>query len=290
MSPVVGARAAPARRIGLICGGGDFPVEVAAAAVAGGREVLLIGLKGSADDSIEAFPHVWVHVGEVGKVFRALEDFGTRDLALVGAVRRPAAKDVRLDWVGMKSVGQLGRLLGGGDDRVLAGLIDFLERQGYAVVGVQDVAPSLLVAAGVLGRVTPDADAQADIAEARRLLGALGPFDVGQSVVIADRRVLAVEAAEGTDLMLKRVGKLRAQRRVRGEGGCLVKMAKPGQDLRVDLPAIGPRTVEAAIEAKLAGIAVEAGRAIATDLKGLTAAADKAGIFLFGFDEDAPAS
>lgn len=269
--------------LGIICGGGDFPVQVAEAAQAAGRDVLLIGLQGSADPGIEAFPHVWAHVGEVGKVFKALGEAGAQDLILVGSVRRPAAKDVKLDWVGMKSVASLGRLLSGGDDQVLAGLITFLEEHGYLVLGIPDVAPDLLVRPGPLGRSKPDKAALSDVAVARKVLEVLGPFDVGQAAVVADGRVLAVEAAEGTDSMLRRVAKLRAQKRLRGEGGCLVKMAKSGQDLRVDLPAIGPKTVEGAVEAKLSGIAVEAGRAIATDTAALVKTADKAGLYIYGF-------
>lgn len=283
MSGVDAGPAGTAQPLGIICGGGDFPVRVAQAARAAGRPILLIGLHGTADASIEQFPHCWVHVGEVGKVFKALDGVAARELVLVGSVRRPAAKDVRLDWMGVKSIAHLGRMLSGGDDQVLAGLIAFLESHGYCVLGLHEVAPSLLVPHGALGRCSPDAGSLADIDLGRRLLAAMGPFDVGQALVVAEGRVLAVEAAEGTDSMLRRVAKLRGSKRLRGEGGCLVKMAKPGQDLRVDLPAIGPKTLEGAGEAGLSGIALEAGRAIAGDAPSLAAAADKAGRFIYGF-------
>jgi UDP-2,3-diacylglucosamine hydrolase len=271
--------------LGIICGGGSFPVMVARAAQARGRSVLMIGLAGAADPVIEEFPHVWVHLGEVGKVFRACEEAGARELVLVGSVQRPSAKDVRLDWVGLKSVAHLGKMLAGGDDQVLAGLIGFLEGHGYAVRGLHEVAPELLVKPGALGELEPDDQAMVDMARARDLLAAMGPFDVGQGAVVADGRVLAVEAAEGTDAMLRRIAKLRKQKRLRGRGGVLVKMAKPGQDLRVDLPAIGARTLEGAAEAKLSGIALQAGRTLLTDPHALPPAADAAGLFLFGFGE-----
>jgi DUF1009 family protein len=152
------------------------------------------------------------------------------------------------------------------------------------MVGVKDVAPDLLMPEGSLTRAMPDADAVADIAKGRAVLAALSPFDIGQAAVVIDGHVVAVEDIEGTDGLLKRVARLRGEGRIRASSGrgVLVKAPKSGQDLRFDLPTIGPRTIEGAAAAKLAGIAVVAGNTIAVEPQAMIEAADAAGLFVTG--------
>lgn len=166
-----------------------------------------------------------------------------------------------------------------------------MEDNGVRVVGIDDVAPELLVPKGVLGHRQPAAGDHADIARGLQMMAALGPFDVGQAVVIAGQHVLAVEAAEGTDQMLQRIADLRRQGRVTAPAGSgvLVKALKPGQDRRVDLPSIGPRTIENVARAGLAGIAVTAGSTIIADAAEVIAAADSAEIFVVGVPEKSTA-
>jgi DUF1009 family protein len=152
------------------------------------------------------------------------------------------------------------------------------------MVGIRDVAPDILMPAGNIARATPDQAATADIARGREVLAALGPFDIGQAVVVIDGHVVAVEDIEGTDGLLARVARLREAGRIRAKSGrgVLVKAPKSGQDLRFDLPTVGARTIEGAAKAGLAGIAVIAGHTIAADSQAMIEAADRAGLFVQG--------
>ncbi|GBD49371.1 LpxI family protein [Methylopila sp. Yamaguchi] len=270
--------------VGLICGSGSLPIDAADLIQRAGRPVFLAALKGSAAAEVERFPHVWIRMGEIGKLFRSLEGAGVREVALVGAVQRPALKDLRIDMGGLGSLPEITRLLAGGDDHLLRGVIKFVEDRGFVVRGVHEVAPELAAPLGLVGRRQPNAADVADIALAVGALRALGPFDVGQGVVAIGRRVVAVEAAEGTDSMLGRVTRLSKGGKLRrdGRGGVLVKTPKRSQDLRVDLPAIGVRTLELAAEAQLAGVAVAAGQVLLADRDELAAKADEFGLFLAG--------
>jgi hypothetical protein len=166
----------------------------------------------------------------------------------------------------------------------LSGIGRILEQQGFRMVGIKDVAPDLLMPEGSLTRAAPDQRAQADIARGREVLRALSPFDIGQAVVVIDGHVVAVEDIEGTDGLLARIARLREQGRVRSPAGrgVLVKAPKAGQDLRYDLPTVGPRTVEGAAKAGLAGLTVVAGHALVADPQAMIVAADTAGLFVTG--------
>lgn len=270
--------------VAIVCGGGGFPLAVADAARRAGREVFLVGLHGAADPDIAAFPHIWLKLGEFGKLFRALAERDIRSLAIVGNLTRPDFSDLRLDFGGVKRLPDIARILRGGDDHALRGVVRFFEDEGFAVLGAHELAPALLIGEGLVTRRAPDEAAREDIAMGFSLGAALSPFDCGQAVIVAGRRVVAVEAAEGTDAMIQRVGQLRAsgKLRLKGRAGVLVKAPKRGQDLRVDLPAIGPRTIAAAAEAELAGVALAAGGVLVLERAALAAEADRSGLFLVG--------
>jgi hypothetical protein len=274
-----------ARPLAIVCGGGGFPLEVARAAQAGGRPPFLVGVVGSSDPAIEAFPHVWARLGQLGKIFDALQERSIADVAFVGALTRPEFADLRLDWGALKRARELAQLLRGGDNRLLVGIAGMFEREGLRVVGAHEIAPQLLAPTGPIGARAPSSEAEADVRAGAALLAALSPFDAGQGVVVANARVIAIEAAEGTDAMLARVAELRASRRLRFQGpaGVLVKAAKRGQDLRLDMPAVGPKTIEAAGSAQLQGVALAAGRVLIADRQALSRAADEAGLFVVGF-------
>lgn len=271
--------------IAVICGGGGFPAAVAEAAQASGQEILLVGLRGIADEErIARFPHEWVRLGEIGGLLKLLQARDIGRMAFVGGLARPELSELRLDWGAVKRLPEIARALKGGDDHTLRGIIGIFESEGLQVVGVDAVAPSLLASAGAMAGGVPDAEAQADLKQALGLLNSLSVFDCGQAAVVARNRVIAIEAAEGTDAMLARVAELRGNGRFRGKGplGVLVKAPKRGQDLRIDLPAIGPATVEAAAAAGLAGVAVTAGQVLVLDRPACVAAAKSAGLFLWG--------
>jgi DUF1009 family protein len=268
--------------LAVIAGGGTLPIALAAAAAAQGRAVHVIGIRGEADAKISRFPHTWLKWGEVGKLFATLEGLGCRDLVIIGSVSRPDLANVRFDFGAIKNLPFLLGLGVGGDDQVLSSVVRFLEGKGYRVYGAGEVAPELLAAEGTIGDKAPSPDDRADIETGFRVVSALGSLDVGQAAVVVKGRVLAVEAAEGTDAMLARCAELRKGGRRRGHAGVLVKAPKPGQEERVDLPTIGPDTVELAAQAGLAGIAVAAGRVLIADRNATIAAAGQHGLFLVG--------
>ncbi len=265
--------------LGIIAGGGPFPGRVAAAALAAGRPVFIVALRGYAEPSIVApFDHSFVRIGAASAILALLRDRGCADLVLVGPVRRPHLLDLRPDAEGTRILARIGRAAFTGDDGLLAAVVRVLGEEGFRVLGAHEVLTEAVAPAGVLGQASPDAAAMADIRRGEEVVRALGRVDVGQGCVVQQGIVLAVEAIEGTDAMLARATGLARP----GPGGVLVKLVKPGQDRRTDLPTIGPGTVRAAAAAGLRGIAVEAGGTLVTDRAACVAEADAAGLFLLG--------
>jgi hypothetical protein len=271
--------------VGLIAAGGAMPFAVADSLKARSIECVLFALKGICDEGrVEQFRHHWISIGQLGRALRLFRSEGCRDLVFIGTMVRPALSEIRLDWTALRAISHVLAAFRGGDDHLLSGIGRILERDGFRMVGIMDVAPDLLVPVGPLTRAVPDANAAADIARGRAVLSALGPFDIGQAVIVIDGHVVGVEDIEGTDGLLARVARLRGEGRIRSKGarGVLVKGPKSAQDLRFDLPTIGPRTLEGAVKAELAGIAVVAGNTIIAEPQAMIAAADAAGVFVTG--------
>jgi DUF1009 family protein len=271
--------------VGLIAAGGALPFAVADQLSARGIPCVLFAIKGACDEKqVARFRHHWIPVGQLGRAVKLFRSEGCRDLAFIGTLVRPALSEVRLDFGTLRAIGKIWASFRGGDDHLLSGVGRILEAQGFRMVGIKDIAPDLLMPEGSLTGTRPDQHATADIARGREVLAALGPFDVGQAAVVIDGHVIAIEDIEGTDGLLARIARLREQGRLRAavHRGVLVKAPKAGQDLRYDLPTVGPRTVEAAANAKLAGIAVVAGNTIVAEPQAMIAAADKAGLFITG--------
>ncbi|MGB6748454.1 MAG: UDP-2,3-diacylglucosamine diphosphatase LpxI [Xanthobacteraceae bacterium] len=289
-APTIGDNNAEAGSLAIICGGGSLPTAVAEAVARRGRRPVMFGIKGWADAAVIAgYAHHWIAIGQAGRFFRLARAEECRDVLFIGTVLRPPITQLRLDWQTIRAMPGLIRAYRGGDDKLISGVARIAERGGLRVVGVKDVAPEVLVPEGVLGRRRPSDRDRADIARALEVIAALGPFDVGQAAVVADNNVLGVEAAEGTDNLLNRIAELRRIGRVTSAPGTgvLVKAPKPGQDRRLDLPSIGPRTVENVARAGLAGLAVTAGSTMIAEPDAVIAAADREGIFLVGIREDA---
>ncbi len=281
-----GPRAAvPGPPLAILCGAGAFPLEVAGEARRAGREPFLVGVVGATDPAIEAYPHAWVRMGEVGKLFAVLKARAIAEMVIIGAMVRPELADLRLDWGAVKRAAGLAQLFRRGDNGLLVGLAAIIEREGIRVVGAHEVAPGLLAPAGPFGARSGSREDETDMGFGADLLGALASFDAGQGAIVAAGRVIAIEAAEGTDAMLARVAEMRASGRLRftGPAGVLVKAPKRGQDLRLDMPAIGPKTIEGAAKARLRGVAVAAGRVLIVDRERSAREADAAGLFVAGF-------
>ena len=279
--------AGPGATLGIVAGGGVLPARVADAARAAGRPVFIVGLQGYAEAPVLApFPHVMIRLGAIGQILGALRGQGCRDLVLVGPVKRPSLLDLRPDAEGARLMARIGRAAFGGDDSLLAAVLRFLTDEGFRVLGAHEVMQEALGPRGLLSRAAPDAQAMADIRRGVVVARALGAVDVGQCCVVQQGMVLAVEAVEGTDEMLTRAGPLARP----GYGGVLVKLVKPGQDRRADLPTIGPGTLRNAARAGLRGIAFEAGGTILAEREAAIAVADEAGLFLLGLDPESAGS
>jgi len=271
--------------LGILAGGGPLPGLVAAAACAAGRAVFLVGLEGFAESAVLApYPHGYARLGAAGRILQLLRERDCRELVLVGPVRRPSLFDFRPDAEGARILARIGRAAFAGDDGLLAALVKVLAEEGFRVLGAHEILTEALAPAGLLTLTAPDAGAMADLARGMEVLRALGAADVGQACVVQQGIVLAVEAVEGTDAMLARSARVARP----GPGGLLVKLAKPGQDRRADLPTIGPRTVRAAAAAGLRGIAFEANGTLLTDRRAMVETADAAGLFLLGVEPDGP--
>ncbi len=265
--------------LGILAGGGPFPGKVAEAATAQGRPVFIIGFEDFADPAvIGAYSHAMVRLGAAGRMLQLLRENHCHDLVLVGPVRRPSLLDLRPDAEGARIMARIGRAAFAGDDGLLAAVVRVLAEEGFRILGAHEILTTALAPPGQASRLAPDAQAQTDIDRGIAVVRALGAADVGQACVVQQGVVLAVEAIEGTDRMIARAADLKRP----GPGGVLVKLVKPGQDRRADLPTIGPRTIEAAAAAGLRGVAFEAGGTLVTDLPACIEAADRLGLFLIG--------
>jgi UDP-2,3-diacylglucosamine hydrolase len=286
-------RASP-RRIGILAGGQSLPMEIAESLRQRGALVHIVAIEGEASETLSGPDTTWVNWGQIGKIISSFKNAGCRQVVIAGGVRRPDLSTIKPDLGFFRAVPTVLRLIRvGGDDAILRGVIGYFERFGLEVVGVNQVAPELLVGAGDFAG--PD-HRQGDLGDARtgfEVLRALAPFDVGQAVVVARGSVEAIEGAEGTDRMLDRLIALRhnrmRQRQDVGQG-ILIKAPKPGQELRVDMPAIGPETIRKAAGADLRGIAVDAGRVLAIERSKLLDLAKAHRVFVAGVSGDQLAS
>ncbi len=275
--------ATPTSKLGILAGSGVLPGKLAAACREIGRPYCVFAFEDAAELALLLQPpDHWVSFGRVGQLLDALHAEDCREIVMAGAVKRPDLKSIR---PGVRLMALLPRVLAAarrGDGAILDVIVGFLEGEGFSVVGAEEILADLLGPRGALGQGMPGEDDWRGIIQAVSVVNALGALDVGQGAVVRDGLVLAVEAAEGTDAMLGRCREFVAARR----GGVLVKLTKPGQERRVDLPTIGVSTVEAAAAAGLAGIAYEAGATLVVDREAVARAADRDGIFVWGIGLD----
>jgi len=271
--------------LAIVCAGGTLPFTLAEAARRRGRGVFLYALRGWADpEKVAPYPHEWGGLVQFGRFFRCARRHGCRDVVFIGTLVRPSLWRLRPDLTGLLLAPRIVSAFRGGDDHLLSALGRYVEENGFRIVGAHEIAPELLVDEGPVGSILPSDRDRGDIAVGLDVLGVTGRFDIGQAVVVAGNRVLAVEAAEGTDRMLERLAALRRDGAVRWPAGTgvLVKAPKPGQNTRIDLPSVGPKTVEMAAAAALAGIAVAARGTIIAEPQSVAATADRTGLFVIG--------
>jgi DUF1009 family protein len=269
--------------LGIVAGGGSLPADVARAALAAGRPVFVLALQGFADLALLApFPHAVIRLGAIGRGIALMRQHHCRDVVMIGGVKRPSMTALRPDITALGMIARGGKAMLQGDDSLLGALFAQLTQMGFRMLGAHEVVGGLLAPSGLLAGAAPDAAAEADIARGVAVVRLLGAADVGQGCVVQAGLVLAVEAIEGTDAMLARAGSLRQP----GAGGVLVKLIKPAQDRRADLPTIGPATVAAAAAAGLRGIVFSAGGALIAERDATIAAARARGLFLLGLSPE----
>lgn len=262
----------------MLAGGGQLPARVIAACRRQGRPYFVIAFRGFTDPStVDGSLHEWVSLENVGRILRRLREEGVADVVLAGPVRRPA------DWLALRPDWQAIRLLlkmfrhWRGDNHVLSLVVRELEGEGFHVVGAEAVDPDLLMPPGPIGSRSTTERHDKDIAVGIAAARDLGRRDRGQAVIVSGGRVLGLETAGGTAALLNGSVRNPATR-----GGVLVKIAKPRQERRVDLPSVGTDTVRQAAAAGLAGIALEAGGSLVIDRGEVARAADAAGLFVVG--------
>jgi DUF1009 family protein len=273
-----GSSPAPVSPLGIIAGNGRFPFLVAAAGRRGGRRVVAVAIKEETDPALagEVDEIHWVSLGQLGRAIDALKGSGVREAVMAGQVKHHQIfSGIVPD---LKMMGVLARLALKNTDSLIGGVADALGREGIALLSSTALLQDEMAARGAMTRRRPSADELADVEYGREVARALAGFDIGQTVVVKDRAAVAVEAMEGTDEVIRRAG------RIAGAGCTVVKVAKPRQDSRFDVPVVGPRTVEAMAEAQARVLAVEAGATLLLDRGPLLAAAEKGAIAVWGFE------
>jgi len=279
-----GARSRP--KLGLIAGGGDLPIHLADHCRATGRPYAVFRLRGFADPRLERHPGCEVGMAELGRQFHLLRQLECKAVCFAGNVQRPDFTSLKPDLRGVAALPGAVAAAAKGDDSLLRYLIQQFEQEGYSVEGADEVGIATLPR-GALGAVSPGPEHEADIRLAVRAAKALGALDIGQAAAAARGVVLAVEAQEGTDALLRRCAEL--PQALRGSPtariGVLAKWPKPIQERRVDLPTLGVKTVVGAAQAGFAGVVAEARAALVIDAPQVRAIADELGLFVFGLEE-----
>lgn len=278
----------PASRLAIVAGGGDLPRRVAEQARRSGRNPLVVGLKGFVDPALVAeYTGSELSVGELGRLIQLMRKEGCEEMVFAGSLKRPDFSSLKLDLKGVQSLPKILAAAKKGDDALLRAVMDVFADAGFRIIGADDVLDDLRVGAGALGSHSPTAEHWPDIRRAAEVAKVSGSLEIGQGAISCAGLILAVEAQEGTDRMLARIPDLVPEIRGTPEirRGVLVKRPKPQQERRIDLPTIGLTTVEGAARACLAGIAVEARAALVVDREQVAAAANAAGIFIYGFTE-----
>ena len=266
------------KTLGMIAGSGMMPVEIIKHCNNNNIKIFVIGLDSFAnEEQLKDAPHTFARIAEAGKMMKAFRENNVENIVLAGGIKRPSFKEMIPDWEGMKIVAKLA-VKKMSDDNMFRAVMDEIEKRGFKVVGIEEVVPEMLFQEGIYGKVKPSQDDMDDIQRGVTVAKALGAVDVGQAVVVQEGMVLAVEAIEGTDMMLSRASLLKKP----GKNPVMVKVLKPGQDMRVDLPAIGIQTIEQLKKYGMKGIAVEAGGILLIEKDAVTALADKEDIFIIG--------
>ncbi|MCQ2914217.1 MAG: UDP-2,3-diacylglucosamine diphosphatase LpxI [Alphaproteobacteria bacterium] len=268
------------KKLGIVAGGGKLPKQLIDKCKKEGRPYVLAALKKNASKDIAKGEEcLWIRFGEAGKCLEYFKSQGVEEVVLIGFVKRPSLFDLRPDAYSLKFLKEIG-FSAFGDNNLLTKVINYIEKDGMKIIGVHEVLDNLTVPAGVLGKITPDEQAKKDIEYGSKIALGIGNLDIGQSVIVQQGIVLGVEGVEGTDNLIKRCKKLSRP----GLGGILVKIKKPNQEKRADLPTIGCRTLVNLKKSGFRGVAIQANYTLIVDKEALIKKADDLGLFIEAID------
>lgn len=275
----------PFEKVAIIAGSGSLPIELVKGSIESGIEPFLVGIQDVASAEIEAYPHTYLGFGQIGKLFEILHEREIDHVVFAGGIRiRPDFTSLQLDWKTVKLLPKILSLMASGDNSLLSGVIKIFESEDITMVGAHDIAPQLLCESGNIVGKKPTKKMMENVNLGVKACKMLGRMDVGQAAIVEAGRVVALEGAEGTDAMILRVNDMRnsGQMPMQGKLGVLVKTMKPGQDMRADLPSIGPQTIANVKKSGLLGIVLEAGRTLILNKSETLAMAKSENIFIFG--------
>ena len=269
------------RKLGIIAGGGTLPQALVKYCIKNQIPYFVLAITGNAkqEDFSSEIPHLFIRIGQAGTGLKRLKEEQIQDIVMIGTIRRPSFADLVPDLRTTAFFSKIG-LKALGDDGILRALIKEIEKENMKVVGIHEIMPEILLPEGLLTKHKPDKQALEDIKRGVMAALKLGELDIGQSVVVQQGLVLGLEGIEGTDELIKRCGTYQRK----GDGGVLVKLRKPTQDMRVDLPTIGVKTIENAHQAGLKGLAVHAANALIVDQDQVLKLADKYKMFVIGIN------
>ena len=267
--------------LAIIAGRGELPEKIINSCQESKRPFVVLAIQDQTDPGlVKDVTHQWMKFGEMEGPLSFLKAHGVQDLVFAGGLTRPSLRSLTLDKTAAKWLAKIG-LKAFGDDGLLSGILDLLEKEGFSVVGVQSILKGLQVPEGVLGDINPTETDLVDINRGAKVLKKMGSLDIGQGVVVEEGVVLAVEAAEGTDAMLKRSKSLKRHK----QAGVLVKLAKPDQSHYVDLPTIGPETIKQVKKLGLNGIAIQSKATLIVEKSKVIKMVDEAGLFLIALNK-----
>ncbi len=269
-------------KLGIIAGSGALPRLVAEACAAREQGYVIVQFEGIELEWAAGEPLISAAFEKPGKLFKSLKKAGVTTVTMGGAMGRPRLNPLRFDATGLRLAPVVMKAMKSGDNSTLGIVAALFEAEGFTVIGVHEAMPELLATVGILTKAQPSDEDRADADRAGDIVAALGAVDVGQGAVVAQGLCLGLESIQGTDAMLRFVAKTPARLPdKRGSKGVLLKRPKPGQDMRLDMPAIGPETFTAAAAAGLAGVVVQAGKTLVLGREETLARADEFGLFLW---------
>lgn len=264
--------------LGLIAGQGDLPKLIIRHCRENNRPIFVIAIEEQTPvETVSGVDHIWLKLGKLGAAIKALQLRDIKEIVLAGGVRRPNFSEISLDWGGIKLITAIGKSIG--DDALLTGVSNYFESYGIKVTSPTEILEKLTSEVGTLTQRKPAAEDLKDIEKGRKILEILGDSDIGQAIIVQHGQILGIEAIEGTERLILRI----KDYKIGPIGGTLIKMSKPNQSTKVDLPTIGIKTVEQAHSSQLSGIAIEANKSQIIDKDSVIKLANQLDLFIHVF-------